>query len=301
MDAPETISEFYKRNASNLGFACSKTPGIGHFNVFTREHCSQITPYTRRDYYKISLMIGKGKLHYADKWMYLDRPALLFSNPAVPYSWEAEDEKQTGWFCLFSDQFLQNGNRLGNIQDSQLFKVGGSPVFFLDELQQNTVSDIFQKMMVEIKSDYIHKYDMLRAYLHLLIHETMKINPAENFEHYQNASQRVASLFMELLERQFPIDSPDAFLKLKTPTDYADSLSIHVNSLNRAVKEITGKTTSQQIASRIIQEANALLQHTDWNISEIAYGLGFEEPAYFTNYFKKQTGFAPNRLRNSLV
>lgn len=301
MDAPETISEFYKRNAGNLGFACSKTPGIGHFNVFTREHCSQITPYTRRDYYKISLMIGKGKLHYADKWMYLDRPALLFSNPAVPYSWEAEDEKQTGWFCLFSDQFLQNGNRLGNIQDSQLFKVGGSPVFFLDELQQNTVSDIFQKMMVEIKSDYINKYDMLRAYLHLLIHETMKIHPAENFEHYQNASQRVASLFMELLERQFPIDSPEAFLKLKTPTDYADSLSIHVNSLNRAVKEITGKTTSQQIASRIIQEANALLQHTDWNISEIAYGLGFEEPAYFTNYFKKQTGFTPNRLRNSLV
>lgn len=301
MDAPETISEFYKRNAGNLGFACSKTPGIGHFNVFTREHCSQITPYTRRDYFKISLMIGKGKLHYADKWMYLDRPALLFSNPTVPYSWEAEDEKQTGWFCLFSDQFLQNGNRLGNIQDSQLFKVGGRPVFFLDELQQNTVSDIFQKMMVEIKSDYIHKYDMLRAYLHLLIHETMKINPAENFEHYQNASQRVASLFMELLERQFPIDSPEAFLKLKTPTDYADSLSIHVNSLNRAVKEITGKTTSQQIASRIIQEANALLQHTDWNISEIAYGLGFEEPAYFTNYFKKQTGFTPNRLRNSLV
>lgn len=301
MDAPETISEFYKRNAGNLGFACSKTPGIGHFNVFTREHCSQITPYTRRDYYKISLMIGKGKLHYADKWLYLDRPALLFSNPAVPYSWEAEDEKQTGWFCLFSDQFLQNGNRLGNIQYSQLFKVGGSPVFFLDELQQNTVSDIFQKMMVEIKSDYIHKYDMLRAYLHLLIHETMKIHPAENFEHYQNASQRVASLFMELLERQFPIDSPEAFLKLKTPTDYANSLSIHVNSLNRAVKEITGKTTSQQIASRIIQEANALLQHTDWNISDIAYGLGFEEPAYFTNYFKKQTGFTPNRLRNSLV
>lgn len=155
--------------------------------------------------------------------------------------------------------------------------------------------------MIEIKSDYIHKYDMLRSYLHLLIHETMKIHPAENFEHYQNASQRVASLFMELLERQFPIDSPEAFLKLKTPTDYADSLSIHVNSLNRAVKEITGKTTSQQISSRIIQEANALLQHTDWNISEIAYGLGFEEPAYFTNYFKKQTGFTPNRLRNSLV
>jgi len=301
METSETISEFYERNVNNITFKDATTPGIGHFNVFSRDDCSLITPYSRRDYYKISLIIGKGKLHYADKWIHVNRPALLFSNPVVPYSWEAHDEDQTGWFCLFSDQFLQNGNRLGNLQDSQLFKIGGTPIFFVDDEQKKSVSEIFQKMMLEIQSDYIHKYDMLRAYLHLLVHETMKINPAENFEHYQNASQRVASLFMELLERQFPIDSPEAYLKLKTPTDYAESLSIHVNSLNRSVKEITGKTTSQQITSRIIQEANALLQHTDWNISEIAYGLGFEEPAYFTNYFKKQTGLTPNSLRNSLV
>lgn len=301
METPETIREFYERNTNNLGLGCMKTPGIGHFNVFTRDNCSLMTPYSRRDYYKISLIIGKGKLHYADKWIHVDRPALLFSNPVVPYSWEADDDDQKGWFCLFSEQFLQNGNRLGNLQDSQLFKIGGTPVFFVDELQQSSVSDIFQRMMVEIQSDYIHKYDMLRAYLHLLVHETMKINPAKNFEHYQNASQRVASLFMELLERQFPIDSPEFYLKLKTPTDYSQSLSIHVNSLNRSVKEITGKTTTQLIASRIIQEANALLKHTDWNVSEIAYGLGFEEPAYFTNYFKKQTGMTPNALRTALV
>jgi AraC-like DNA-binding protein len=171
----------------------------------------------------------------------------------------------------------------------------------VDEEQQKILSDIYAKMMTEIQSEYIHKYDMLRAYLHLMIHETIRMQPAESFEPYQNASQRVAALFMELLERQFPIDSPAAFLKLKTPNDYAQSLSIHVNSLNRSVKEITGKTTSQQITAKIIQEAHALLTYTDWNISEIAYGLGFEEPAYFTNYFKKQTGITPNALRTNLV
>lgn len=301
MESKETVKGFYERNALNEGLQCIKTPGVGHFNVFSRENCSSVTPYSRRDYYKISLIIGKGKLHYADKWICVDQPALLFSNPVIPYSWEADNEDQKGWFCLFTDQFLQNGNRLGNLQDSQLFRIGGTPVFFVDEQQQKIVSEIFMKMMTEIQSDYIHKYDMLRAYLHLLVHETMKMHPADNFEHYQNASQRVASLFMELLERQFPIDSPEAYLKLKTPNDYAESLSIHVNSLNRSVKEITGKTTSQQIASRIIREANALLKHTDWNISEIAYALGFEEPAYFTNYFKKQTGMTPNALRANLV
>ncbi|MCJ8154747.1 helix-turn-helix transcriptional regulator [Chryseobacterium sp. SSA4.19] len=299
METGETIKEFYQRNADHFG--CIKTPGMGHFNVFSRDHCSSVTPYSRRDYYKISLIIGKGTLHYADKWIHVDRPALLFSNPVVPYSWEAEDKNQKGFFCLFTDHFLHNGSRLGALYDSKLFKVGATPVFFVDDRQQETVNDIFHKMMSEIQSDYPHKYDVLRAYLHLLIHETMKMHPADNFEPYHNASQRVATLFMELLERQFPIDSPESYLKLKTPTDYAANLSIHVNSLNRSVKEITGKTTSQQIAARIIQEAHALLKHTDWNVSEIAYGLGFEEPAYFTNYFKKQTGMTPNAVRAVVV
>lgn len=301
MESKETIQGFYLRNGKMERLDSAAGSGVGHFNVFSRESCSLVTPYSRRDYYKVSLIIGKGKLHYADKWIYVDRPAFLFSNPVVPYSWDAENEDQTGWFCLFTDQFLQNGTRLGNLLDSQLFKIGGTPVFFIDEEQQKIVSELFIKMMNEIQTEYVHKYDMLRACLHLLIHETMKMQPAENFQPYQNASHRVASLFMELLERQFPIDSPEAFLKLKTPNDYAQSLSIHVNSLNRSVKEMTGKTTSQQITSRIIQEANALLKHTDWNISEIAYGLGFEEPAYFTNFFKKQTGLAPNTVRTAVV
>ncbi|AZA84232.1 AraC family transcriptional regulator [Chryseobacterium lactis] len=301
MESNQSLQSFYDRNGSSLGPPCLDPGKMGHFNVFSREYCSPLTPYSRRDYYKISLIIGKGKLHYADKWIYVDRPALLFSNPIIPYSWEAEDDDQKGWFCLFTEQFLQNGSRLGNLQDSPLFKIGGTPVFFVEEEQQRILADIYNKMMLEIESDYVHKYDMLRAYLYLMIHETIKMHPAESFEPYQNASQRVASLFMELLERQFPIDSPEAFLKLKTPNDYARNLSIHVNSLNRSVKEITGKTTSQQITARIIQEAGALLKHTDWNIAEIAYGLGFEEPAYFTNYFKKQTGIAPNTLRTNPV
>jgi AraC family transcriptional activator of pobA len=74
---------------------------------------------------------------------------------------------------------------------------------------------------------------------------------------------------LELLERQFPIDSPTLVLKLKNPADYADALSVHINHLNRSVKEVTGKTTTAHIAARIVKEAKALLQHTDWNIGDM--------------------------------
>jgi AraC family transcriptional activator of pobA len=104
-------------------------------------------------------------------------------------------------------------------------------------------------------------------------------------------------LFLELLERQFPIESSDHPLELKTAQDYANNLHVHVNYLNRAVKEVTGKPTTTHITERIISEAKALLQHTAWNIADVAYALGFEYPTYFNNFFKKMTGTNPKALR----
>jgi len=104
-------------------------------------------------------------------------------------------------------------------------------------------------------------------------------------------------LFIELLERQFPIENTTQILQLKTATDFADTLRVHVNHLNKVLKEITGKTTTEIIASRINQEAKILLKQTSWNVSEIAYSLGFEEVAHFSNFFKKHTKVSPLAFR----
>jgi len=157
------------------------------------------------------------------------------------------------------------------------------------------------KMMEEMDTDYTGKYDLLRNYLHILMHEALKIAPANLYDKKNNASARVATSFLELLERQFPIDSPEQSLKLKTAHEYAQNLAVHTNHLNRAVKELTGKTTTQHIIDRVLKEAQALLKHTDWSIAQIATGLGFEEPAYFTNFFKKHYGSSPANARAHTV
>jgi AraC-like DNA-binding protein len=78
-------------------------------------------------------------------------------------------------------------------------------------------------------------------------------------------------------------------------------LSIHVNYLNRSIKEVTGKPTSVHIAERVAAEAKALLQHTSWSVADIAYSLGFEYPTYFNNYFKRVTGNTPQSIRKRKV
>jgi AraC-like DNA-binding protein len=125
------------------------------------------------------------------------------------------------------------------------------------------------------------------------------MQPAAQVSQLKNASLRVTNLFLELLERQFPIESQEASLTLKTAQDFAGRLSIHVNYLNRAVKQVTGKSTTKHIAERVTEEGMALLQHTDWSVAEIAYSLGFEYPNYFSNFFKKMTGNMPKNYRIS--
>ncbi|MCC6282116.1 MAG: helix-turn-helix transcriptional regulator, partial [Saprospiraceae bacterium] len=114
-----------------------------------------------------------------------------------------------------------------------------------------------------------------------------------------NASQRIATLFMELLERQFPIDENHPRVGLRSASDFAQQLNIHVNHLNRAVKAVTDKTTTQIISERVLQEAKILLKHSKWNVSEIADALGFTEVTHFNNFFKKHVQMSPLKFRNA--
>ena len=105
---------------------------------------------------------------------------------------------------------------------------------------------------------------------------------------------------MELLESQFPITDLRNTLKLRSASDFAQKLDIHVNHLNRSVKAINNKSTSIIIRDRILAESKHLLKKTDWNVSEIAYALGFTEVTHFNNFFKKGMDMNPSQFRKSL-
>ena len=272
------------------------------FNVFQIESDGAATRiYSRKDFYKICLTTGKSIIHYADRNYETEGTVLFFGNPHIPYSWETISTSYVGYTCLFSDDFLKSSDRSESMLQSPLFKIGGTPVLKIDKQQREFLNTIFKKMIDEQQTDYAYKDDLIRNYINLIIHEALKMQPSENYDQHKNAASRITSVFLELLERQFPTESEDRPLQLKTAQDYAKTLSIHVNHLNRSVKEVTGKSTTTHIAERIISEAKALLQHTDWTIAEIAYALGFEYPTYFNNYFKRMTGTAPSSLRAEIV
>ncbi|WP_343671156.1 helix-turn-helix domain-containing protein [Chitinophaga sp.] len=272
------------------------------FNVFQIEADGNATKvYSRKDFYKICLTTGKSLIHYADRSYEADGIILFFGNPHVPYSWETLSSHYVGYTCLFSEDFLKGADRSESLQHSPLFKIGGTPIMNISPGQREYLNAIFLKMIEEQSADYAFKDDLIRNYINIIIHEALKMQPSENFDMKKNASGRLAAVFLELLERQFPIETVKQPLQLKSAVDYANALGVHINHLNRTIKEITGKSTTTHITERIISEAKALLQHTNWPVSDIAYSLGFDYPTYFNNFFKRLTGVNPTGFRNQKV
>ncbi|WP_052496520.1 helix-turn-helix domain-containing protein [Pedobacter lusitanus] len=195
---------------------------------------------------------------------------------------------------MFNDSFISAELKKGLELTCPLFNPVLDPVCFLNKEQAELVSGYYQQMTDELKSDYEYKFEVIRSLLKLIIHQGIKIQADYNIISQKDLSDRITPMFMELLERQFPVDSPGNPLKIKTASEFASQLNIHVNHLNYVIKSHTGKTTTQMISNRIVDEAKTLLKNTDWDVAEIGYCLGFDYPAHFNNYFKKHTGITPS-------
>ncbi|MEP7267859.1 MAG: helix-turn-helix transcriptional regulator [Saprospiraceae bacterium] len=306
----KSILAFYKDIFGDSGcqldnfFENKSSNDLGHFNVFdtlkfyySGNKKSEMT-YNRRLYYKISLIKGKNLVEYADKTVQIVKQGILFATPKIPYRYTPQAQEQSGFFCVFTKEFISKSKTGLIIDDLPIYQPNSDFVYQLNDEQYSEIELIFKKMNTELSSDYVFKYDLLRNYVLELIHTGQKLKPMESVHTTKNAASRISSLFIELLERQFPIENDAQVIQLKAPIDFAQSLAIHTNHLNKVLKETTGKSTTEIINGRIAEEAKILLRQTQWNVSEIAFALGFDEVAHFSNFFKKHTDLSPLKFRN---
>ncbi|SHE34186.1 helix-turn-helix domain-containing protein [Dysgonomonas macrotermitis] len=297
MKHTESLQDFYKMS-ENKHLLSGENKIIRHFNIFPRWRCSAAKTYIRRDFYRIVLTKGSGILSFLNHKVRIDAPSIFIANKIIPYSWEPLSENQDGWVCLFSSEFLNTTNP----EVYPVLNLETIPIYNLDNILQEEFSAFFEKIEEDFKSDYIYKYALLQNYLNLLLHRIQMLgDQVFSTSQMMDAAHRTVFRFLELLEQQFPVQSPEMPLDLKSPQDYARKLNMHVNHLNSSVKKVTGNTSSGLITERIVTEARSLLQNTDWNISEISDALGFEYPSYFTNFLKKHAGASPKELRLSYI
>ena len=225
--------DFYREIAATLPTNISRE--IGHFNAFRLQDLKPqngksskpAMPYNRRAYFKISLISGRNRAEYADKVINIEKNALLYATPRIPYHWLPIDKNQSGSFCIFTHEF----SRVTSGLISTIFRYSPRryPFFQLTDGRLPTRRDI-RKEFRELDSvtatntlatELCHGTDSLRA----------KLQPYR-YEACSDAAGRVTSLFMNSLNGNFRL-SPRNNDFLRGANDYADRLSIHVNHLIR--------------------------------------------------------------------
>ncbi len=291
--AHENIDDFYKKQG------LLRPNELGHFNITRIDDLAtcilEPIPYLRRNFYKISLLKGKYKVHFSERTYTIHKQALVFSNPIIPYNWVPLEGKHSGAYVIFTPEFF---HQFGALNTYEVFQTNGKHIVELDDDHLNRVEAIFMNMEETFNSKYRHKFDLLRNQIFELVHLGSKLVPQpKNYASHSEASKRITADFLELLERQFPIESMDHPFSLTSPSDFADRLSLHVNYLNRILKKTMGTTTTALIGNRILREAKVLLKHSTVTIAEIAYLLGFKEAAHFSSFFKKNEGIPPSEFR----
>ncbi len=90
------------------------------------------------------------------------------------------------------------------------------------------------------------------------------------------------------------------FKEQKSVAFYAGRLNITPNYLNILCQRHLHISAISLIQDRVALEAKRLLHATEKSIKEIAFELGFSDMAYFSHFFKKQTGVAPSDFREQL-
>jgi len=91
----------------------------------------------------------------------------------------------------------------------------------------------------------------------------------------------------------------DQYLEHWSIADYAGRLAVTQQTLNRICRAFAGKGASEIVQERLLLAARRHLIYTDASVEAIAYGLGFQDPAYFSRFFKRLAGVAPGQFRQA--
>lgn len=231
-------------------------------------------------------------------WFWLDshrhavRPgAVFFTTPGQVRRWNT---KQLDGICLFFEdvfikEFLQD--------DAFLHRL---PYFHADPAHAAlslapAAARGFRARLAAMRRELAHyrrdSIDLLRAQLHETLIVLAREYAAAHRLAPQRPTHRVVSRFMELVER-------DAARRHRI-ADYAAELAVTPGHLSVLCTQYAGQRAKRLLDSVLASRARRMLLYTDESAARVGASLGFEDPSYFSRFFRRETGQTPKEFRNA--
>ncbi|WP_200272924.1 helix-turn-helix domain-containing protein [Luteolibacter pohnpeiensis] len=248
----------------------------------------------RHGYFEVFWLEGKG-FHLNDFHSYpIDGTTLIFVTPGQVHAW-SEYDQLTGVMMAFTQEFFDGrcGPPSELLQFPFWFPEDGIPMLKVSPESKSALEGLIREMESEYGHQQDHFESVLRWLLRTLFVRAGRIHQGRPTSHANGRVSPVVRDFHLLLETRFKA--------LQKVSDYAKQLGLSSDRLSELTKSHTGSSAGELIRGRLLLESQRLLAHTHLTMSEIAYELNFQDPSYFSRFFRKQTGQSPGDFRSSVT
>ena len=222
-------------------------------------------------------------------------PSIHFLRPGqVHLLHRGKDYK--GYLVIFSEEFFDlRFQKIEVIPGYPLISnLKNGPILNLNEQQFNEFQQLITFIEKELGSTDSDSEEIIISYLKIFF---LKLR--QNFSKLVNTENEATSQMKKTVYR-FNQLVDKYYDQIHYVKEYAELLGESPIQLNRAVKTITGKTSSEIIIERLILEAKRLLLFSDLSNKEVAYKLNYEDPSYFARIFRRKTGYTPTSFKNKM-
>jgi AraC family transcriptional activator of pobA len=246
------------------------------------------------DFYSIFWIESGEAIHATEFVEYsLKADTILFVPPGLKHRMYI-DSSVSGTYMLFNEDFIRY-NRESHVPLTQ-YRLFNNPDFksliTVVPEKREKLRNITGLIVDEIGTSDDYSQDIVLNLLHLFLLESRRIFDQQ----YQAPKEEVDSTpdttiikFKQLIEENYIAE--------KNVSAYAEMLSINASCLNEMTKRTTGITAGELIRNRVIDETKKLLYSSSLSGKEIAFQLGFDDPAYFSRFFRKYTGLTLKEFR----
>lgn len=239
---------------------------------------------------------GPVAFHIEDRLYEVDGPCLFLTPAAVPHSFQVAPEA-SGHVLTLSQSLVWQLMRRTQDTDLEHALTEGLCLYSAGIAEDKHpiwrfITELIGNIREEWQREAPAKHFVLDSLVGLLLAQIARLHEADAFSvDTNNADLHLFNAFNRLVEAHYK----DHW---QIP-QYTEALAVSESRLNQVCKQISHTSPKHLVRERLFKEAKRLLAFTNQSANEIAYALGFNDPAYFSRAFKKLTGLTPLAFRES--
>lgn len=260
-------------------FVCS----CGTFHLFTRPKLPTHRPRGRLDYQILYVASGKAHFYFNGVEQIVTAGNMVLYRPKEEqrYYYYGVDQTEVYWVHFTGGNVKNILRKYGIADDVHVIHTGTSLEY----------KRIFLQLIQELKlckEDYEELLVNHLQHLLILLHRTINNKPRGKNHMLMQEMDSAVRYFHENYHKPISIE------------EFATEHHMSVSWFIRNFKEYTESTPAQYLLSLRISNAQTLLETTNYNVTEIAEIVGYDNPLYFSRIFKKQSGMSPSEFRKQL-